>query len=141
MRRSLRKRLSGWDVEVPSPIYRLVWDAIRERQHVLFEYDGRRRDVCPIILGYSATGREALKAYQVGGETSSGHLPAWRDFYLDRIKALRLDSGSWVEGSSHKQPQSFVKFVDVDVNIPDTLTRVEPLSFGSPLLRPPRKGR
>jgi hypothetical protein len=124
----------------PSPIYHLVWQAVRERQHILFDYNGRPRDACPIILGYSETGREAVKVYQVGGETSTSNskLPAWRDIYLDGILKLRLSPGLWREGDSHKQPQSFVKFVDVDVNIPDTLSRPEPLSFGSPLLRRPR---
>jgi hypothetical protein len=31
-----------------------------------------------------------------------------------------------------------VQFVDVDANIADTLTRDEPLAFGSQELRPPR---
>jgi hypothetical protein len=43
------------------------------------------------------------------------------------------------EGDSHKQPQTCVQFVDVDANIPDTLTRNQPLPFGSKSLRPPRK--
>jgi hypothetical protein len=126
-------------LKAPGAIYRLVWQAVRERQHIVFEYDGRRRDACPIILGYSDTGREAVKAYQVSGKTSKGKLPAWRDFYLDGITALRLSTGPWLEGTSHKQAQAFVKFVDVDANIPDTLTRPAPLPFGSPLLRPPRQ--
>jgi predicted DNA-binding transcriptional regulator YafY len=125
----------------PSATYRLIRQAIRERQHVVFEYDGRRRDACPVILGYSDGGREAVKAFQVGGETSKGPLPAWRDFYLDRIRALSTKPGPWQQGDSHKQAQAFVKFVDVDANIPETLTRPAPLRFGSPLLRPPRQPR
>jgi hypothetical protein len=123
----------------PSTNYVLVWQAVRKRQHILFAYNEQRRDACPIILGYSEDGREAMKVYQVGGGTSSkGKLPAWRDIYLDGVSGLRLSLGSWREGDSHRRPQSFVKFVDVDVNIPDTLTRPGPLAFGSPLLRPPR---
>jgi hypothetical protein len=123
----------------PSEASGLVWQAVRDRQHILFDYNGQPRDACPIILGYSDDGREAVKVYQVGGGTSSqGKLPAWRDIYLDGIAGLRLSPGPWREGSSHKRPQSFVKFVDVDAHIPDTLTRRGPLPFGSPLLRPPR---
>ena len=123
----------------PSRNYALVWQAVRERQHILFEYKEQRRDACPIILGYSDDGREAMKVYQVGGGTSSkGRLPAWRDIYLDGVSGLRLSPGPWREGGTHKRVQSFVKFVDVDVNIPDTLTRPDPLAFGSLLLRPPR---
>jgi hypothetical protein len=131
----LRKAL-----QKPSETYRLVWHAVRQRQHILFEYNGRPRDACPVILGYSEIGREAVKVYQVGGATSAsqGKLPAWRDIYLDGIAGLRLCPGAWREGDSHKRPQSFVKFVDVDTNIPDTLNRPSPLPFGSPLLMPPR---
>jgi hypothetical protein len=75
---------------------------VRERQHILFDYNGRPRDVCPIILGHAADGREALKAYQVGGATSQGRLPAWRDFYLERIGSRRASPGVWQEGTSHK---------------------------------------
>jgi hypothetical protein len=123
----------------PSAAYVLIWQAVRERQHIVFDYSGKHRDACPIILGYSGDGREAVKVYQVGGGTSGqGKLPAWRDFYLDGISDLRLGPGPWREGDSHKKPQSFVKLVDVDANISDTLTRPSPLPFGSPLLRPPR---
>ena len=96
----------------PSETYCLVWRAVRERQHILFDYNGRPRDVCPIILGRAADGREALKAYQVGGATSQGRLPAWRDFYLERIGSRRASPGVWQEGTSHKWAQTFVKFVD-----------------------------
>lgn len=123
----------------PTETYRLIWRAVRERQHLLFDYDGRQRDVCPVILGYAQDGREALKAYQVGGATSSGSLPAWRDFYLERIRALQLRPGAWRQGDSHKRAQTFVKFVDVDANVPHTLNRPAPLPFGSPFLLRPRQ--
>ena len=54
---------------------------------------------------------------------------------------LTLKAGEWHEGTSHKHPQAFVKFVDVDINIEETLTRDEPLAFGSKELRPPRGQR
>ena len=125
------------NIRSPSDIYHRVWQALRERQHVVFEYKDRMRDACPIILGYAGDGREAMKAFQVGG-AASGPLPVWRDFYLDEIRELNLEPGPWREGHSHKRAQAFVKFVDVDANIPDTLTRTEPLRFGSSLLRAPR---
>ena len=59
----------------PSAIYRLIWQAMRQRQNIAFEYNGRPREGSPIILGYSDTGRETLKLYQTGGRTSQGRLP------------------------------------------------------------------
>lgn len=127
--------------KAPSAIYRLIWQAMHERANIAFEYKGRPREGSPIILGYSDSGRETLKLYQTGGQTSQGRLPDWRDFYIDQIRMLAMKDGTWREGTSHKHPQAFVKFVDVDVNVPETLTRDEPLAFGSKELRPPRGKR
>ena len=124
----------------PTPTYRAIWQALRRRKPIVFIYAGKSRTACPIVLGYSADGREAVSAYQVAGETSAGRtLPAWRCFYLADIRRLETGGAEWREGDSHKQPQTCVRFVDVDVNIPDTLTRPEPLPFGSLQLRPPRR--
>jgi predicted DNA-binding transcriptional regulator YafY len=126
----------------PSATYRAVWQALRRRQQIVFTYHGKPRAVCPIVLGYAADGCETLSAYQVGGESSGARaLPGWRCFRLAEIGDLRTSGGEWREGQSHKQPQACVRFVDADVNIPETLTRPRPLPFGSPALRPPRRGR
>jgi hypothetical protein len=124
----------------PSQTYRAIRQAARRREPIVFTYGGKPRAACPIVLGYAADGREAVSAYQVAGETSAGRaLPAWRCFYLADIRQLTTNGGEWREGDSHKQPQTCVRFVDVDVNIRETLTRPEPLAFGSPLLRSPRR--
>ena len=123
----------------PSATYKTIWQALRRRRQIAFRYHGKPRAACPIVLGYAADGREALSAYQVGGESSGGRaLPGWRCFYLAEIADLETRDGAWREGESHKQPQACVRFVDVDVNIPATLARCEPLAFGSPALQPPR---
>jgi hypothetical protein len=126
----------------PSATYSTIRQALRRRQQIVFIYHGKPRAACPIVLGYSADGSEALSAYQVAGESSGGRaLPGWRCFRLAEIGDLETRDGEWREGDSHKQPQACVRFVDVDVNIPQTLARSEPLPFGSPDLRPPRGDR
>ena len=126
----------------PSATYSTIRQALRRRQQIVFTYHGKPRAACPIVLGYSADGSKALSAYQVAGESSGGRaLPGWRCFRLAEIGDLEIRDGEWREGDSHKQPQACVRFVDVDVNIPQTLARSEPLSFGSPDLRPPRGDR
>lgn len=126
----------------PSATYSTIRQALRRRQQIVFTYHGKPRAACPIVLGYSADGSEALSAYQVAGESSGGRaLPGWRCFRLAEIGDLETRDGEWREGDSHKQPQACVRFVDVDVNIPQTLARSEPLPFGSPDLRPPRSER
>jgi predicted DNA-binding transcriptional regulator YafY len=126
----------------PSATYSTIRQALRRRQQIVFTYHGKPRAACPIVLGYSADGSEALSAYQVAGESSGRRaLPGWRCFRLAEIGDLETRDGEWREGDSHKQPQACVRFVDVDVNIPQTLARSEPLPFGSPDLRPPRDER
>jgi len=126
---------------MPSEAYRLVWDAVRQHRQLTFFYRGRPRAACPTVLGYARDGNEMLFAYQVGGETSGdAPLPAWRSFKLNEVSNLRSTSGDWQSGTSHKKPQAVVQFVDVDANIPETLTRDAPLPFGSPELQPPRRG-
>jgi hypothetical protein len=127
---------------MPSENYRIIWHAIRERKQMTCVFDGKYREACPIILGYSSNGRERALCFQISGETSRrSKLPGWRSFYLADIHDLRLRAGPWIEGASHRQAQSHIKFVDVDANIPATLIRPEPLPFGSPELQPPRGGQ
>jgi hypothetical protein len=123
----------------PSKNYVLIWRAIRERKQMTCVFDGRYREACPIVLGYSSDGEERVLAFQIGGETSPGSkLPGWRSFYLADIHDLKLRGGPWIQGLRHTKTQSHIQFVDVDVNLPETLTRQQPLPFGSPELRPPR---
>jgi len=126
---------------MPSDAYTLIFQALRRREQLTFSYQGLPRECCPVILGYAADGREVLFAYQFSGATSSKtKLPQWRCFYVASIRDLKSRSGAWLEGTSHTQAQTCVHFVDVDVNVPDTLTRKRPLPFGSDQLRPPRRG-
>lgn len=125
----------------PSATYRDLWRAIRERKQISCTFEGKYREACPIILGYGADGKERVLVFQFGGETSPrAKLPGWRSFFVSDIGDLKLRDGAWIEGlTRHRQPQSHIQFVDVDVNIPATLTRSEPLPFGSPALQPPRR--
>ncbi len=127
---------------MPSETYRAIWLALKQRQRIVFSYQRQPRDACPIILGYKADGREAVSVYQVGGKSNSGgELPEWRCFDVAGISELATRQGEWREGESHKRTQSCVDWVDVDVNRPETLTQDEPLPFGSPKLRPPRRSK
>jgi general stress protein 26 len=131
--KSRRKRVSE--------SYRHIWQAIRARKQIACSYDGRYREACPHILGYKTSGKEAVFVFQIGGESSSRLPPGgeWRCLDLDRITDLQLRDGAWRGGTRHSKPQACIQFVDVDVNMPDTLTHPEPLPFGSRALRPPRR--
>jgi len=125
----------------PSTAYRIIWKAIRARKQIVCSYKNRPREVFPHILGYKASGEEAVFMFQVGGESSQPLPPGgdWRCFDLDGIADIQVREGSWRGGSRHRQAQTCIQFVDVDVNVPETLTHPQPLAFGSPALRPPRQ--
>ena len=126
----------------PSATYKKLWRAVRERKQITCTFEGKYREACPIILGYASDGRERVLVFQFGGETSTrSKLPGWRSFYVAAVKDLKLREGRWVEGATHRQAQSHIQFVDVDINVPETLIRPEPLPFGAPELQPPRDSK
>jgi general stress protein 26 len=138
-RRGGKRRADGG--REPSAVYRSFWEAVRTRKQVVFSYGGRHREACPTILGYNKDEREAVLVFQFGGESTTRLPPGgeWRCFQLEGVADLRLRRGPWHGGARHSAPQPCIRHVDVDVNIPETLTRDRPLAFGSPELRPPRR--
>jgi predicted DNA-binding transcriptional regulator YafY len=64
--------------------------AIRERNVVEFRYGGSRRIAHPHAIFIASTGTHCLDAVQVGGRSSSGTLPGWRRFDLNRIDAVEV---------------------------------------------------
>src|SRR3954451_14706912 len=141
MTRAAVPRKSAIAARRPSTAYRIIWKAIRARKQIMCSYKNRPREVFPHILGYKAPGEEAVFMFQVGGESSQPLPPGgdWRCFDLDGIADIQVREGSWRGGSRHRQAQTCIQFVDVDVNVPETLTRPQPLAFGSPALRPRRQ--
>ena len=117
---AVRQRIDQTEEPVPSATYRLFEQAMTERRQILCEYDGYRRELCPIILGHSR-GEEKALVYQFGGESRSGLPPGgeWKCLWLFKIGNVQLRDGPWHAGSRHSQEQKCVDIVDLDVN-PDS---------------------
>jgi hypothetical protein len=95
----------------------LFAQAMAGRKQVLCRYDGRARELCPIILGHSK-GQEKALAYQFGGQSRSG-VPCggqWRCLWLGKVSHVRLRDGPWHAGDGHARPQGCVETADLDVN-------------------------
>jgi hypothetical protein len=107
---------------MPSPTYTLFRNAILAEQQVTCTYGGRRRELCPHIIGTSKDGDEVVLAWQFGGE-SSGKLPQWRCLKLANVRDARARDGRWHEGGSHQSEQRCVAKVDLDINIHVRKTR------------------
>jgi hypothetical protein len=68
--------------------------AIGERRIVRFEYGGGLRTVEPHCHGWSGTGTELLRGYQIFGYSASGEDVGWKTFHVARMAGLRtVDSG------------------------------------------------
>jgi predicted DNA-binding transcriptional regulator YafY len=64
--------------------------AIRGRNVVEFRYSGRVRVAHPHAIFVAGTGTHCLDAVQVGGRSTSGPLPGWRRFDLNRIDEVTI---------------------------------------------------
>ena len=101
----------------PSATYNLIVQAMQELRSMACRYKGHPRMFCPIILGHS-TGREKTLVYQFGGSSSEGPLrkPDWKCFFVADMQDVALQDGAWRSGDSHREGQTCVESVDLDVN-------------------------
>jgi uncharacterized protein (DUF4415 family) len=100
-----------------SSAYKLFEEAMTTRKQILCTYNGRSRELCPVILGHSQ-GQEKALTYQFGGQSEKGLPPGgqWRCLWLSKVRNIRLRDGPWHAGDRHDQPQGCVEIVDLDVN-------------------------
>jgi hypothetical protein len=101
---------------MPSRTYTLFRNAILGAQQVVCLYDGRRRELCPHIIGTNKRGEEVVLAWQFAGE-SSGPLPQWRCLKLSAVSNAHCRAGRWHEGRSHRATQTCVSDIDLDINV------------------------
>jgi hypothetical protein len=63
--------------------------AIRHRKYISFTYSGIAREVQPVALGVSRTGKDVLRCYQTaGGHVTLGH--EWDLCDLAKINGLKV---------------------------------------------------
>ena len=63
----------------------IIRRAIRTHKLIEFYHDGAFRIVEPYCLGISSRGNLLLRAYQVAGGSTSGHIPPWRLFDVGKM--------------------------------------------------------
>lgn len=62
--------------------------AMEEMKEIEFRYDGELRKVAPHLLGEKTNGSLQLSAYQVGGYSKSGDIPAWKSYKIEKIEHI-----------------------------------------------------
>ena len=105
---------------MPSAIYRVFAQAMRERRPLVCLYQGYPRAICPIVLGHTDAAGERALSFQFAGSSSKGAVHgAWRCLDLAQVRNAEITDGPWLSGERHSQPQGCVRIVDLDVN-PDS---------------------
>jgi predicted DNA-binding transcriptional regulator YafY len=106
------------DVQVgDSPTFKLIHQAILDRQQLVCTYQDHPREVCPYILGHKA-GAEVVLVYQFAGQSNRGLAPKgdWRCFQVSEMQHVRTREGSWHGDAAHRKTQRCVDDVYIDVN-------------------------
>jgi len=77
-------------------------DAITKRLEIEFVYDGLHRVVQPAAYGtHKSTGNDVLRAYQIGGSSSSRTPPLWDLFLTARIHDLVVSERTFSDDPPH----------------------------------------
>jgi predicted DNA-binding transcriptional regulator YafY len=70
-------------------LHNQLLDAIHTRRQISFTYLDKPRIVEPHDYGIQ-NGSARLLSYQIGGESSSGRLPNWRIFDVDKMSDFKM---------------------------------------------------
>ena len=104
------------------PAWAVLAEALVQRRPVSARYHGRQRLLCPHALGWK-NGRARVLAYQAGGTTSHGGLPAdprqrWRSLFIDEIDHPALTDGEWQTADNYTSASNCIDELEIDVNTP-----------------------
>jgi hypothetical protein len=98
---------------MPSARYRDWFDAIRNKRRVCYIYQGKPREGCPHVLGLDRDGKEKVLVYRIA---PGGSQPQWRCLFVAEAAIAGPAHGRWLAGNSHRQRNSCVVEVHIDVN-------------------------
>ena len=95
--------------------------AIIHRRPIAAFYRGRRRLLCPHLLGWNKHRRLQVLCYQYGGDSESGLKPAdasnnWRCLTVENLSQVELLDGPWQTAENHSRPQNCIEEVELDVD-------------------------
>ena len=102
--------------------YKIVRDAVSNKQIIKAKYDGYEREMCPHIIGKNREGRDHVFVYQFGGYSSKGKIipnskSNWRCIQIDKLENIRVEEGKWHTFDNHSKAQVCVVHIDLEVQI------------------------
>lgn len=114
------------------PAWTVLEDALTARRSVHLRYHRHRRVICPHALGWTA-GRHKVLAYQTGGTTSTGPLPAdptqrWRWMFVDEIEDPAIIDQPWETAANHIHHPNCIDHLELAV--PASTPLLPALTYG-----------
>ncbi|HVW74692.1 MAG TPA: hypothetical protein VHC39_13715 [Rhizomicrobium sp.] len=98
---------------MPSMRYRGWFGAIRNKRRVCYIYQGKPREGCPHVLGVDKDGAEKVLVCRI---VPGGSRPQWRCLFVAETAIAGPARGPWLQGGSHKQRNSCIVDVHIDIN-------------------------
>jgi len=95
--------------------------AIIHRRPIAAFYRGRRRLLCPHLLGRNRLRRVQVLCYQYGGDSETGLKPAgssdnWRCLAVENLSQVELLDGPWQTAENRSRPQNCIEEIELDVD-------------------------
>jgi hypothetical protein len=120
-RQSDMLRLMSVSVRALERTHGQVRAAIIHRRPIAALHLGRRRLLCPHLLGWNRHRRLQVLSYQYGGDNQSGLKPAgssdnWRCLAVENLSQVELLDGPWQTAENHSRPQTCIEEVELDVD-------------------------
>jgi hypothetical protein len=86
------------------PSSSLICDAISRRSLLEFDYDGLHRIVQPYCHGTTGTGRESLRAIQIGGESRGSLIASGKLWTVAKMVEVKVSHQTFVPNDPHYNP-------------------------------------
>lgn len=105
------------DEKQRSDAFELLKQAIIEQKCISAVYHGRRRDLCPHVLGWKGD-REHVLFLQVGGESEKGiaSTGSWRCLNLDELSEVEMSDSEFRTGPGYyDNPQKCVDKIEAQI--------------------------
>jgi hypothetical protein len=133
-RQAIILRLMSPSVRALEQAHTRIRAAIIHRRPITALYRGRRRLLCPHLLGWNRHRRLQVLCYQYGGDSESGLKPArasdnWRCLAVENLSHVELLDSPWQTAENHSRPQTCIEEVELDVDASPELAPPMPSTY------------
>lgn len=91
-----------------------IIDAITNQNVIEFSYEGESREVEPHCYGKTTAGNEGLRAFQIGGYSSSGKM-GWKMYDLGKAEDINLLDDTFDVRDDYKQGDKGMSQIHIEI--------------------------